>query len=73
MKREATMKVKILTKAENSYELILSRNAQVLASIRINLENKKELNRIEKELETHHLTEKPSSSQWSTQTEKKKL
>jgi hypothetical protein len=44
MKCEATIKVKSLRKAENSYELILSRNAQVLASIRINLENKKDLN-----------------------------
>jgi hypothetical protein len=67
------MKVKGFSKVENSYELILSRNVEVLASIRITLKNKKELNQIGKELETHHLTEKPSSSQWSTQTGKKKL
>jgi hypothetical protein len=67
------MKVKGFSKVENSYELILSRNVQVLASIRITLEDKKELNLIEKELETHHLTEKPGSSHWSTQTAKKKL
>ena len=38
------MQVKSLRKAENSYELILSRNVRVLASIRIVLGNKKELN-----------------------------
>jgi hypothetical protein len=67
------MKVKGLSKAEDSYELILSRNVPVLASIRITLKNKKELNQTGKELETHHLTEKPSSSQWKTHTTKKKL
>ena len=44
MKCEATMKVKSLRKADNSYELILSKNVQVLASIENNLEKNTELN-----------------------------